>query len=49
MIKYFKQLFCSHDWQDVEDSKYYMHKKCTKCDDDFWVDVSNFTGWGDSW
>lgn len=31
IIKYLKQVFCKHTFEDVKNTKYYFHEKCTKC------------------
>lgn len=32
ILQYLRQrYFCSHDYKDVVESKWYFHYKCTKC------------------
>ena len=40
-IKYMKQLLCRHSFEDVKHTKWYFHKKCTKCG--FENGMGNFT------
>ena len=31
LVKYIKMRFCKHDFESIENSKWYFHEKCTKC------------------
>lgn len=33
LVKYLNaRFFCKHNWKSVDNSKYYFHFKCSKCD-----------------
>lgn len=32
IVKFFKAIFCKHQWKHVDNSSYYFHWKCQKCD-----------------